>query len=158
MKKRLIIIISIIIIFIGVLSIYRTFAVNSNNNLKNETESDINLSYTLKNNDNMNVVVNAKEEKYVDMTLTKGYSEKVKYGIYYQMLDPKEVPNGLNVLIDNNSKNINEEIISPKEEKIVTVIIKNNTDNNITISLGSIIGFAQGDINALLEDNMILIK
>ncbi len=158
MKKRLIIIISIIIIFIGVLSIYRTFAVNSNNNLKNETESDINLSYTLKNNDNMNVVVNAKEEKYVDMTLTNGYSEKVKYGIYYQMLDPKEVPNGLNVLIDNNSKNINEEIISPKEEKIVTVIIKNNTDNNITISLGSIIGFAQGDINALLEDNMILIK
>lgn len=156
MKKRLIII-AIIIISIGLVSLYATFALNDNHNL-DDSDSDINLSYVLNNESDMSVSVGKYDEKYVDMILKNNYKEKVKYGVYYKVNDMDTLPLGVNIIIDNNSVNSNEEIIKPNEEKIVTVIIKNDSDNDISISLGSVIGFVQGDINALLDNDMILIK
>lgn len=157
MKKRIIIIVSIIIIVIASLSLYNTFAIDKENTLDNNSNSDINLSYSLKES-NMDVIANIGEEKYVDIILKNIYNENIKYGVYYKMNEPKNIPNGLKVTIDDISKSKNEEILKPNEDKVITIKIVNNSSYNVSITLGSVVGFVQGDINSLLKDDMILIK
>ena len=157
MKKKIIIILSFIIVVIGLLSLYRTFAINKNNDNADNIDSDINLSYSLKNPD-MNVIAKTNEEKYVDINLSNIYNENVKYGIYYKMNEPKNIPDGLNITIDELSKSNNAEILKPHEKKTITIKIVNNSEYNVSITLGSVIGFVSGDINTLLNDDMILIK
>ena len=157
MKKKIIIILSFIIVVIGLLSLYRTFAINKNNDNADNIDSDINLSYSLKNPD-MNVIANTNEEKYVDINLSNIYNENVKYGIYYKMNEPQNIPDGLNITIDELSKSNNAEILKPHEKKTITIKIVNSSEYNVSITLGSVIGFVSGDINTLLNDDMILIK
>lgn len=158
MKKGLILIGIIIIITVGMLSLYRTFSLSDENeNNVVLSDSDMLLNYALKyDTNNINIGIN--EEKYVDIKLKNTYSSSVKYGIYYVMNEPKQLVDGLMVTIDDDTKNTNEEILEPNEEKIVTVKIINKSEYNISLSLGNVIGFRQGDINTLLNDNMILIK
>lgn len=155
MKKKIIIIGSLIIIVIGLVSLYNTFAIDKDNSNDNDNKDGINL--TLKESD-MNVTINSGEEKYIDMYLQNTYDEGVKYGIYYQMNEPKSIPSGLEILIDDKSDNNNLGLLKPLEEKIVTIKMVNNSSYNVSLTLGSVVGFVQGDINSLLEKNMILIK
>ncbi len=158
MKKRLILIGIILIITVGLLSLYRTFSLSEDE--KNNVMPSFNdylLTYSLKEDTN-NIIIGSKEEKYVDINLKNIYSSSVRYGVYYVMNEPKEVVDGLIVNIDINTKNNNEEILAPNEEKKVTVRIVNYSEYNVSISLGSVVGFELGDVTTLLKDGMILIK
>lgn len=158
MKKRIFIIIFLIIVVVGLLSLYNTFAFNKGNDNVDESFSDINLTYSLKDIKTMNISVSNNEEKYIDMNLRNIYNENVKYGVYYKMKEPKSVPDGLNVSVDENSKSGREEILKSNEEKTITIKIVNNSSYNVSLTLGSVVGFVQGDINNLLSDDMFLIN
>ncbi len=158
MKKRLLLIGVIVITAIVMLSLYRTFSLSENKDTGIiPSNGDLLLTYSLNNSSNyINVSIN--EEKYVDINLKNIYNSSVKYGIYYVMKEPKQIVPGLMISIDENTKNINEEILEPLEEKQVTIRIVNNSEYNISLYFGSVVGFEQGDVNSLLEENMILIK
>ncbi len=158
MKKRLILIGIILIITVGLLSLYRTFSLSEeieNNVLP--SSGDYLLTYSLKENTN-NITVGVNETKYVDIKLKNIYSSSVKYGVYYIMNEPKQIVSDLIVSIDDSTENKNEEILESNEEKILTIKLVNNSEYNISLTLGSVVGFEQGDINTLIDDNMILIK
>ncbi len=74
------------------------------------------------------------------------------------MNEPKQIVSDLIVSIDDSTENKNEEILESNEEKILTIKLVNNSEYNISLTLGSVVGFEQGDINTLIDDNMILIK
>lgn len=159
MRKRLLILIGIIIIItVGMLSLYRTFSLSSDEeNDVIPSDSDYLLTYSLKW-DTVNINVSSKEEKYVDINLKNSYSSSVRYGLYYIIKDSKQLVDGLIISIDDTTESNNEEILEPLEEKVVTIKIINNSEYNVSILLGNVVGFEHGDVTTLLEDNMILIK
>ena len=157
MKKKIIFIITIVIIVITLISIYSTFAYNTEENNIELSNSDIYVEYSIKPLDN-SIIINSMEEKYIDINVSNVYNAKVKYGIYYKMINPKKVPEGFNVTLDEYSQNKLEEIIDEKGEKTVTIKITNNSEYNINLELGTLIGFEKGDISSLLDEDMILVK
>ena len=70
MKKNIIIIILLIMLSIGIISLYTTFAYQEENKIEEPSDADYNLIYSLKDNINQEISINANEEKYVDINLT----------------------------------------------------------------------------------------
>ena len=65
MKKRTIIIILLILLSIGVISLYSTFAYNEESSNLDTSTADYNLVYSLKEKSNREVIINSMEEKYL---------------------------------------------------------------------------------------------
>ena len=158
MKKRIYIFSALLIIVLVVISLYSTFALDEDNNKLEESVADYNLVYSLKENDSKIVSVASKNETYVDVTLTNTYDVTVKYGMYYHLIYPNKMPDNVKISLANTSKAILQDRIKSNETKVVSLKITNDSEYNVQLVVGAIVGFENGNIEDLVNDDVILIK
>ena len=159
MTKNRIIIVLLIMLSIGVISLYTTFGYEGDNTLLNElSESDYNLMHSLKNNTNQEVIIKAKEEKFIDITLKNTYDATIRYGMYYYLLTPDKLPQGVTIELADESEDLLENTIKPGNTRIVSIKITNNSEYSIDLIIGALIGYENGDISDLVTDGEVLIK
>ena len=158
-KKTIITLLLLIaVLSLGIISIYTTFAYNEEVSLLDESDSNYNLIYYLKDLSNKNISLNKNEEKYIDVVLTNPYDGTLKYGMYYKIINSKENLPNIKIEILPDSLDELEGVIKTKETKIVSLKIKNESNDNIDLVVGALVGFVQGKIEDLQKDGEILIK
>ncbi len=158
MKKRTIIIILLFFLVLSSITLYTTFAYNQEDTTLEESEANYNFIYQLKEKSNKEIIINPNEEKYVDIVLTNTYSQTVKYGMYYYMIEPNTQVDGLIVSLSEDSLDLLENIIKPNQTRSISLKIVNNSDTQIDILVGALVGFEKGEIKDLAQNGEILIK
>ncbi len=161
MSKKSIITILLLMLMVGIISLYTTyttFAIDEEAVKLNESTAEHNLIYSIKESSNQRVAVASKEEKFLDITLTNIYSSAVRYGTYYYLISPDNMPNNVEITVIEESQDPAEDTIEPDETKSISVRILNNSDYTIELILGAIVGFENGEIEDLVEAGEVLIK
>ena len=143
---------------VGGFTLYNTFAYDIEANKLEDSNADYNIIYSLKKNSDKYITVTEKEEKYIDIELTNTYSSTIKYGMYYLPINPKQIPNNFSITLSPDSTNPVEDIIRPGETKVIEIKINNNSDEDIDLVVGALIGFENGMISDLIKNGEILIK
>ena len=142
MKKREIIVLSLLIISLITVSLYQTLATDITMNKTNSTTAD--LSYTFDITDQTGRVVNVKTgaTKVLDIFVTNSNSGTIKYGIAYT---PSSVKTDDIIIAQlNTSKDSVSGLINKGERKQITLIIINNSTSDITLSLVAVTGYEHG--------------
>ena len=159
MSKNKIIIVLLIMLSIGVISLYTTYAYEEENNtIIKEPISDSNLIYLLKNSTNKEVSVGPKEQKFLDINLKNTYDSTVRYGIYYYMINPEKLPDNVMITLAEDSEDILENTIKPGQTRSVSIKLRNDSEYTIRLIIGALIGFEHGEIEELVTDGEVLIK
>ena len=157
-KKSVYSIMFIMLFTIGILSLYTTFAYDEEANQLDESNADYNLIYMLKDNSNKQIAVMSNETKYIDITLNNTYKSTVKYGMYYNLIAPNKMPNNVTISLAEDSENPLESTIKSGQSKIISIKIDNQSEYNIEIIIGALVGFENGNISELLKDGEVIIK
>lgn len=157
-KKSILIVLFLLLLSVGGFTLYSTFAYNEDEIKLGESNSDNNLIYSLRDSSNKNVMVSSHEEKYIDIELNNIYPSNVMYGMYYYLVSPSKMPSGVEIKLSEESDNPAIDIIKSGETKIVSIRIKNDSEDNIDLIVGALIGFENGDINDLVKNGEFLIK
>ena len=157
-KKSILIILFLMLLSVGGITIYNTFAYDEEASKLEDSKADYNLIYSLKEDSNRYVSVTPKEEKYIDIELNNTYSANVKYGMYYYLVKPNVMPNNVFITLSEDSVNPVEDILKASETKIISIKIKNESDYNLDLIIGALIGFENGDIKDLIKNGETLIK
>lgn len=159
MSKNKILIVLLMMLSIGIVSLYTTYAYEGNNNIiEGESTSDINLIYSLKDSTNKEILVNPKEEKFIDISLKNTYAATIRYGMYYYMLNPEKLPENVTITLAEDSVDTLENIIKPSQTRSISIRITNDSEYTINLIIGALIGFENGEIEDLVTDGEVLIK
>lgn len=158
MSKNKIIVVLLIMLSIGIISLYTTFAYQEDDIIKEPSVSDYNLIYSLQNSTNKEITISSGEEKFVDIVLKNTYGSTIKYGIYYYMINPNKLPDNVSITLAEDSRDILENTIKPQKDRIVSIKIINNSEYTIKLIVGALIGFENGNIEDLVTDGEVLIK
>ena len=156
MSKNKIIIVLLILLSIGVISLYTTYAYEDNN--EELSNQHYNLMYPLKESSNKEIAVGAKEEKFVDISLKNTYENTIRYGMYYYMINPTKLPDGVTITLSEDSEDLLEDIIKPNQTRSISIRITNDSEYAINLIIGALIGFEHGEIEELVTDGEVLIK
>jgi len=155
-KKRLIFIITIILLII-VTGLYSSYAINVYYNEGIPLTYDQALDFSLSNELEQEVLVEANKTKVIDFDITNPYEGNIKYGLTYKMINPTTLPDGVIIAQSSESLAFSVGMLEEDDSIIVSIIIVNNTDSNLTLSLGLVYGYENGG-ELILEDNKILIN
>lgn len=158
MNKKTIIVVLLIMLSIGVISIYSTFAYDEEATKLTESNADYNLIYSMKENSNKQVNIGSNEEKYIDITLENIYKSTVRYGMYYYLISPNKMPENVTIKLAEDSKDLLENTIKPEQTRSISLKINNKSEYSVTMQIGALIGFENGSIEELVENGEILIK
>ena len=156
MSKNKIIIVLLILLSIGVISLYTTYAYEDNN--EELSNQHYNLMYPLKESSNKEIAVGAKEEKFVDISLKNTYENTIRYGMYYYMINPTKLPDSVTITLSEDSEDLLEDIIKPNQTRSISIRITNDSEYAINLIIGALIGFEHGEIEELVTDGVVLIK
>ena len=156
MSKNKIIIVLLILLSIGVISLYTTYAYEDNN--EELSNQHYNLMYPLKESSNKEIAVGAKEEKVVDISLKNTYENTIRYGMYYYMINPTKLPDNVTITLSEDSEDLLEDIIKPNQTRSISIRITNDSEYAINLIIGALIGFEHGEIEELVTDGELLIK
>lgn len=159
MSKNKIIIFLLIMLSIGVISLYTTYGFEENNIINyEESNSDYNIISSIKESTNKEISISALEEKFVDINLKNTYDATIKYGMYYYLISPDKLPDNVIVTLSEDSEDILENTIKSNETRNVSIKITNNSEYSIHLIIGALIGFEHGEIEDLITDGEVLIK
>jgi len=159
MSKNKIIIVLLIMLSVGIISLYTTYAYeDESNTIINEPSSDSNLIYLLKNSTNKEISVGPNEQKFFDVSLKNTYDSTVRYGMYYYMINPEKMPDNVVISLTEDSVDALENTIKPNATRNVSLQITNNSDYSIDLVIGALIGYEYGAMEELEKDGIILIK
>ena len=158
MSKSKIMVVLLIMLSIGIISLYTTFAYQEENTIEEISTSDYNLIYPLKNNTNKEITLGSHEEKFIDINLKNTYDSTIRYGMYYYLINPNKLPDNISITLAEESKDPLEDIIKPQETKTISIKITNNSEYTINLIVGALIGFENGNIKDLITDGEVLIK
>jgi hypothetical protein len=156
MSKNKIIIVLLILLSIGVISLYTTYAYEDND--EELSNQHYNLMYPLKESSNKEIAVGAKEEKFVDISLKNTYENTIRYGMYYYMINPTKLPDSVTITLSEDSEDLLEDIIKPNQTRSISIRITNDSEYAINLIIGALIGFEHGEIEELVTDGEVLIK
>ena len=143
---------------IGIISLYTTYAYEGENIIIQESNSDKNFVFSLKNSTNKEVSVAPNEEKFFDINLTNTYETTVRYGAYYYMINPERLPENVIITLAEGSEDELENIIKPQETRSISLQITNNSEYSINLIIGAIIGYEYGNMEELEKNGVVLIK
>ena len=155
MSKNKILIVLLMMLSIGIVSLYSTYAYEGNNNIiMEESISDHNFNFSLKISTDKQITINPNEEKFVDISLKNTYYEEtVGYGTYYSMVNPEKLPDNVTITLAEHSTDSSNGIIKKGETKIISLKITNNSEYTINMIIGGLAGFENGSIEDLPEWN-----
>ena len=157
-KKSIYVILFIMLFAVSILSLYTTFAYNEETEKLDDSTANYNLIYSLKDDSNKQINVAGKETKYVDITLNNVYNATVKYGMYYHLLKPNNMPDGVSISLADESRNLLQDTIKSGQSKVISIKIDNKSDYGLELVIGALVGFENGNIEDLLKDNEVIIK
>ncbi len=154
LKKREIILISLLVIALITVSLYQTLATDITMSEGTATVTD--LAYTFDITDQTGRVVNVKAgvTKILDIFLTNNNSGTVKYGIAYTPSSVKT--DDITIAQMSTSRDTVSGKINEGEVKQITLIIENNSTSDITLTLVPIAGYENGG-DLILPNNHTLI-
>ena len=159
MSKNKIIIVLLILLSIGVISLYTTYGLEENNATYVPTsDSDKTLIYSLKESSNKEISIGTKEEKFIDISLKNTYESTIRYGMYYYMISPSTLPDNVTITLSEDSEDLLENIIKPGQTRNISIKITNDSEYAINLIIGALIGFEHGEIEELVTDGEVLIK
>ena len=158
MSKNKIIIVLLIMLSVGIISLYTTFGYQGENKIEEESNADYNIIYSLKNSTNKEITVNANEEKFIDINLKNTYTSTIKYGMYYYLINPNKLPDNVTITLAEDSQDLLENTIKPEGTRTVSIRISNDSEYTINLIIGALIGFENGNIEDLVTDGEVLIK
>lgn len=159
MSKNKILIVLLMMLSIGIISLYTTYAYEGNNSvIEEESTSDHNLIYSLKDSTNKEITVGPNEEKFIDISLKNTYEATIRYGMYYYMINPVALPENVTITLAEDSIDALENIIKPSQTRAISIRITNNSEYTINLIIGALIGFENGEIADLITDGEVLIK
>jgi len=158
MSKNKIIIVLLIMLSVGIISLYTTFGYQGENKIEEESNADYNIIYSLKNSTNKEITVNANEEKFIDINLKNTYTSTIKYGMYYYLINPNKLPDNVTITLAEDSQDLLENTIKPEGTRTVSIRISNDSEYTINLIIGALIGFENGEIEELVTDGEVLIK
>ncbi len=157
-KKSIYIILFIMLLAVVILSLYTTFAYDEEASKIDESTADYNLIYGLKETSNRQVTIAAQETKHIDIILSNTYNATIKYGMYYHLIKPNNMPNNVKISIAEESINQLQGTIKPNDTATISIMISNQSEYNLELIIGALVGFENGNIEELLGDNEVLIK
>lgn len=158
MSKNKIIIALLILLSIGVISLYTTYGFEGNNNINEPLNSGNNLIYSLKESSNKEITLSPKEEKFIDISLKNTYEYTIRYGMYYYLISPTSLPDNVKITLSEDSTDLLENTIKPNQTRSVSIKITNNSEYSINLIIGALIGFEHGEIEELVTAGEVLIK
>lgn len=156
MKNRhIIFLLMIIIALIGII-LSVTYALNIN--ITENTTNDYDLSYTFDISDNATWTINVEpgKTKIYELTLTNPYNDSIKYGIAYKLENPTELPEGVTIEVSDTSSSLPQDLLEVNKTNNIEVEIKNNSTNNIQITLCILTGYKNGG-DLIIPDNYVLL-
>ena len=146
MSKKTIFIILLIMLSIGIVSLYTTFAIDEEAKKLEDSNADYNLIYSIKENSNKILSISPKEEKYVDIALNNPYQSTVKYGMYYYVEKPTRSPQGLTLSLAEDSLDLLQNTIKPNQSRNISIKVVNNSEEQVELVIGALVGFEKGNI------------
>lgn len=159
MSKNKITILLLIMLSIGIVSLYTTYGLEENNVIMpGESNSDYNIISSIKESTNKQIMIGALEEKFVDVSLKNTYNATIKYGMYYYLISPNKLPDNVTITLSEESDDLLENTIKPDEFRNVSIRITNNSEYSINLIIGALIGFEYGEIEDLVTEGEVLIK
>ena len=159
MSKNKILIVLLMMLSIGIVSLYTTYAYEENNHTNiEESTSEHNLIYSVKDSTNKEINVNPNEEKFIDISLKNTYESTIRYGMYYYMINPTALPENVTITLADDSIDSLEDTIKPSQTRSVSIRINNSSEYSINLIIGALIGFENGEISDLITDGEKLIK
>ena len=158
MSKNKIIIALLILLSIGVISLYTTYAFEENNTVNEPLNSGNSLMYSLKESSNKEITLSPQEEKFIDISLKNTYEYTIRYGMYYYLISPTSLPNNVTITLSEDSTDLLENTIKPNQTRSVSIKITNDSEYSINLIIGALIGFEHGEIEELVTDGEVLIK
>ena len=78
--------------------------------------------------------------------------------MYYYLINPTNLPDNVTITLADDSLDLLEDIIKPKETKTVSIRITNDSEYSVDLIVGALIGFENGEIQDLVTDGEFLIK
>ncbi len=157
-KKSVFVILFMMLVSVGIVSLYSTFAYDEEATKLDDSTADYNFIYSMRQSSENQVVVAPLETKFVDVTLKNNYDTVVKYGTYYHLISPSKLPDNVTINLAAESPDLLEDIIRTKESKTITIKITNNSEENIDLIVGALVGFENGNIEELIKEGDYLIK
>ena len=120
MSKNKILIVLLMMLSIGIVSLYTTYAYEETNNMIiKESTSDHNLNFSLKISTDKEITINPNEEKFVDISIKNTfYEENVGYGTYYSMISPEKLPDNVTIELAEHSTDTPDGIIKKEKRKL----------------------------------------
>ena len=159
MSRKSIFIVLVTLLFVTiVVSLYSTFAYDEEGSKLHDSFADNNLIYTIKDLSNKSVSIAPNTVKYVDIVLENTYQGTIRYGMYYKLLNPNKMPD--NVYITKAEESVNKlfDTIGVADNKTISIKIVNNSEYNLDIVVGALVGFENGNIEELIKEGEVLIK
>ena len=152
MNKNKIIIVLLIMLSIGIVSLYTTYAYEEeyNNFIKEQSNANYNVTVSVKDNKNKEIFLNSKEETFIDISL-KNDKEKgtIGYGTYYYMKSPEKLPSGVTIALAEHSTAPLEGTMKEGESKNISIKITNDSEYTINLIIGALSGLENGKIEDL---------
>ncbi len=136
MKKSYLILLIVIGLFS--LALYSTYAMFTANV---ETDDFVNLSASSLPTETQileyeRITINAKDTKIIDFNINNNTTSNLYYGAWYEMVEPTSINDNIIIAKYIDSENETFGSINASSKKKVTLIVKNDTDNNIIINIG----------------------
>ena len=130
MKKKIIIIVSLLVVALSIVGLYQTYAISSN-----VEGSDNNYTITL--NGDTNVTIPANTTKTVYYKVKNSNNGKVQYGIGYKS-------NNVIAKVYSNSESTSTGLIEKGDSKFIKLHLENPSTSSETITLITILGYENG--------------
>ena len=129
----------LITIIITIFKVKPTFAKFSNDYTTENEVVNLNLNFDLKMSnieEYEEIRVNANSYEVFNINISNNTSEKVYYGVWYKMIKPNKIENNITIArLEDNLTTMSGEL-DFYEDKTVSAIIKNNTENDIIVNIG----------------------
>ena len=156
MDKKRIIFISIIAIFIAIVGLYSTYAINVYEEETTSTNYDMAFDFSLSGNDNKEIIIASGKKQLLDIDITNPYNDTVQYGVAYSLISPSTLPENVIIAESSMSKNSTIGLVEANETKSISLVIVNNSTESITVSFSVINGYKNGG-DLIVEEGKKLI-
>ena len=151
MNKKKLLLLLLIIVLLATIGLYGSYAMIEGNILG--TNGDIyDYEFIIGSTSNREIILNSSQTKTIDIKISNPLDGTLNYGLAYSTDNFEDIKIGtLNTSTDNAVSSIEKE-----DTKLVSVIIKNLTNNEIKIDISLITGYINGG-ELLLEKNQKMI-
>ena len=159
MSKNKIMIVLLIMLSIGIISLYTTYAYEEEDFILDIPQASNNhIIMSIKNSTSKEITIAPKEEKFLEINIKNQEKNTIRYGMYYYMINPEKLPDNVSITLAEDSEDMLEDIIKPGTTRCVSIKISNKSQYSQNLIIGELAGYENGKPEELIKDGEVLIK